>query len=676
MTKSTDKKNLNVDLESRAALEPIMGRYRTSFKVDADELEVEGLTIKGVAIATESAVSRPYGEEKLVITEESITNLDQFRSDGISFIKDHNQHEESLGTARNPRVVDGVLRADIQFKNNEEALRIFKDITVDKHKQDLSIDYMVDEYEAERIKPTSLQRRLTTKFSVYDVSAVGIAADQTRFGRADDAPLIQETEIKNQNGEYIQSDTKENFTMTKEVAKESITPEKEVVASNAPEPTKSADLKQARADAVGLLNLAQNHNISMDTAKSWIDNGVSLDAAREQVLKEYDKRSASEVPVMFTDTAVKDDKFREGNTMYSMRGAVEALIANETNTQKISNEAGLAREISQQYGGGLGRMKIPYEALEKRAAFQATADSQGKKAIQNTVYTDRWIEYLHDNTVTTQLGIQTLTGLRDNVTIPKTANAITAKYIGENADPTQVDGTLSNITMSPKEVMGYTKLSDLASIQLPSIQNMLQQNMMTELAVAIDKAVLIDGGANGPKGIISTDGVNSARSTRAGDAAKRFVSFEEVIDLLTAMEEANVPGDASFVAPPKVINGFRKLRANDTDGEYIWTENRDMTTVRQVPGFIWGIPVYKTNNLTKSGDADTDYRYLVGVFKHCYQGFWGNAMDMEIGYVGNDFINNQKSLKVVARHDVAIAYPEAFKSVSRATLPVKRNVPS
>lgn len=670
MTQPTDNEKLEVRTH-----ESEMGLLDRSMDVDANELEIDGMTIKGVTIATETPVNRLYGEERLKLTEDSITNIDQFRANGISLIQGHDPNSRSLGTATNPKVVNGKLTADITFDPNyDKSVDIFKAITVGKQKKDLSIGYIVDRYTGDRMGETMLQSRTTDKLTLRHIGVVGRGSDPlSGFRRTDDVTEAPNSAVVDNNGEGGETNKLDNSTdkkMTKEVMPEnSISKEQEVVTSEAtpaPASAKASDLNQVRTDAVTLLELGTTHKVDSKTVQGWIKDGISPADASQEILKSYDQRSATEeviTPKPMYHEGTKKNPY-EG---LSTRGAIEALIANHAGTSnKMSEAAGIANEISQSFGGGSEVFKLPYEALETRA-FQAGPANQGQQAIQQTVYQDKWIDYLEANTVSGLLGVDTMPNLRENVKIPKETNAITAGYIGENDPAVATDFQLGSISMSPKEVYAYTKIGNLASIQLPGIQARLEASMMRNLNIAIDRAILIGGGADEPKGISSfTTGDDKIDTPLPGakDAATRKITIEALLDLTNQIENANVPVDElKFVTSPAVVNYLRKVKGSD--GQYVWTDNRDSTTVMRQPGFIWGYPVYKTTNYRLPGDAGTDNRLLAGVFNYCISGFWGSTMDMEIGYNADDFARRQKSIILTARHDVAITQKAAFKSRSK-----------
>ena len=641
---------------------PKKGPETRAFNVNTSELEVDGYTIKRVTIATQTPVMRAFGEEKLVITEEAIANFDEFKTTGISLLSNHKPNNRALGMVTNPVVVDGVLKADITFDNTYEyAVDIFKSVVEERQPQGLSISYLPKDYQVATLGESLAESHTVDRFEIYDVSVVGKPADsKSGFLRTSDLIINEEQET---NSEKMPEDAKKtNQDVTQEAPK-------------APEVANlDAMRKQERSAAADLFNLASTHNISQDTAVEWVKNGVSLADAKDAVLSAIAKRGAEEVAVkppvkvMFTDTvAPASDKFKDGKTRLTFRGAIEAVIANKVGNPNISREAGLAREISHDHRGGNEYMQVPYDVLGEgiqNRAFEATSTTQGGNYITDQVDMSNITRYLFNTTVSGQLGIRTITGLTDNYVVPSETNSLQVRYTGEGVKNEESNLTTSQFTMSPKEGTVITKVTDWAMAQMPAIQGLIRDQLTNSLSQEVDRSILIGGAANQtlrPVGIM----------TRIGAAVKdpATMGLDDVADAIMNLDAANIPGNKAIVVPPFLVNAWRKIKTDKNPNNfYVWTNNADSTTVNGVPGFIWGVPVYVTTNLyglkpngaRADADAAGKYRFLLGSFQHVIHGLWGNSFQLEMGYVDDDFARNQMAMKMTIKHDVGVTRNSAF----------------
>lgn len=622
------------------------------------EQKAEDFSIRNVAIATEKAVVRSFGEERLVISDDSVVS-----EDTIPLLKEHNPTKRSLGWATNLRVVDKVLRADIVFDKDYAEARDMYESVVKGSRHDLSIGYITLEANMKTLGASLAESYTVNRFNLCDVSVVGRGADSgAGFYRAADVGNISaEPDLKTM--------TKPNGNDTKDKAVQADAPEKEPAtrAASAPAVADNSNDKrkvETRASALELMELAEEYNIDPATVKGWVKEGVTMAAAKDSVLSALKTRSAADTPVRFADVAPKEDetKYQDGKTRYSMRGAIDFLVSNQLGDGNFSAEASLARDVSKDLGGGTGqKLRVPYEALNTRA-FEASATKQGAKLITDEVRMSEFQKFLYANTVSGKLGLKTLTGLTDNVVIPVQTKSISASYVSEGSAGSSVDMEATNIKLSPSTAIALTKVTNLARAQMPGIQSVLQDDLLNQLRLAVDRTTLIGGGSNEPTGIMATSGVTIARTGNTNAASRKF-KLEEILTLVGKIQNANVMGNLKIVTEPNVINAWRKEK--DTDGQYLWSANTDMTTVMDVPGYLWGIPVYASTNLRNSGDAATDHRLIIGVFDYGYQAFWGNSFNLEIGTTGSDFASDTASIRAVVYHSAAVARAAAFEGVSK-----------
>lgn len=632
-----------------------LGALTREMPLEGDH-QFEEFAIKGVAIATERAVVRSFGEERLVISDESIVS-----EDTIPLLAEHNPQKQSLGWATNLRVVDKVLRADIVFDRDYDKARKMYESVVKGNRHDLSIGYITLEASMKTLGASLAESYTVSKFNLCDVSVVGRGADSGAgfYRSAEDVGNILTDESIPETMTKPAGDNKPEDKADQAEPVEKI----KTRAASAPvaEPKPKVE---TRASAIDLMELGDEYGIEQSTIKGWVRDGVTLTAAKDNVLAALKKRSAADVPVRFTDAAPKEDqtKYQDGKVKYSMRGAIDFLVSNQLGDGNFSAEASLARDVSKDLGGGTGqKLRVPYEALNTRA-FEASATKQGAKLITDEVRMSEFQKFLYANTVSGKLGLKTLTGLTDNVVIPVQTKSISASYVSEGSAGSSVDMEATNIKLSPSTAIALTKVTNLARAQMPGIQSILQDDLLNQLRLAVDRTTLIGGGSNEPTGIMATSGVTIAR-TGSSNAASRKFKLEEILTLVGKIQNANVMGNLKIVTEPNVINAWRKEK--DTDGQYLWSANTDMTTVMDVPGYLWGIPVYASTNLRNSGDAVTDHRLIIGVFDYGYQAFWGNSFNLEIGTTGSDFASDTASIRAVVYHSAAVARAAAFEGVSK-----------
>lgn len=627
------------------------------FSNSFDDADIVGYTAKNVTIATETPVTKTFGEEYLVVTEEAISNWESISQSGLPLMEFHRSNERALGRVENLRVVDGVLKGDCEFDSNYAlAMEYFRSVK-ERKKIDVSISMLRDKFEATRLGQSMSSTHQVLQWSPYDVSIVGHGSDPNcGFRSAVDAePEATRVTIDKKPDQ-------DSAKMTKETAKN-------VAATD----TAGANsISSERAFVNGVYKHAAKYNIDNSTAAGWIDEGLTMEEITSRTLEAVSERGAVDptpvnfkpaapTQIRFNDSVPAEPqgsaKYNDGNTLYSLRGALDAAISSRKGSKNLSNEAALALEVSNYLGGDDEKMRVPYSVLSERA-FEFGGANAGQPITPEIVRNDKWTEYLYANTVAGRAGVEMETSFTANSVFPVEATSVSAAHIGtESTAITASEMTTSNVQVTPHTIAALTKETNLSKAVLPGIQSRLQRQMNKQLLVGIDNATLIGGGSNEPTGIAATAGVNTHNTTKV------FLSLDDIRDMATQIKNENVTDQISVIAPWDVINYWRKLKAGGGSNLPLWTENADRISVDQIPGYIDGMPVYGSTNL-KSGAAANDHRVLVGAFSNAMVGFFGEGMEFAIGLDGDDFSKNRYSLRLVAYYDVGVLRPAAFKTVS------------
>ena len=650
------------------------GGEARDISINAADLEIEGTTIKSVVIATENPIMTNFGEERLVITNESV-DLEKFKESGIPILQGHDKRSRALGRAKNPVIADGTLRADMEFDPDYfdamEQFRAIKKGTV----TDVSVGLIPTKYTSERLGESLAESHTIDEFYVFEVSCLGVGSDASSgFYRVNQAEL-ENPEIKSDRikGLGNTESSNEEIVVTKEVVK---TEQEVKTTSEAPKN------ERKRAPAIEFINFAKNHyepGEALEKVAQWEQKNFSMAQAKDEVLstrvREHKAEVASPAAPRFTDT-VNQEKWADGNTRASYRGFIDALVSYGLDKQQISNEAGLAREISQELGGGTGRkLKMPYDMLPsggRERVFQSGGAATGSPMITDQIRTDKLADYLYNNTVTGQLGVESMTGMVDNQSIPRVTKVIPAQFVAEGANANTPDVGTDNVPLTPKTAVCATKLSNLSRFQVPGAQAMLERILLRQLNVAVDRVTLLGGGAGEPSGIVNksyikrlgdnvTQNVNTAL-TGAANAATRRLSVDAIRAMIAQIRGENVQGQLAVVAPPEIINYWRGETVGNARNVYKWELNANAPATDGNPARLWDATVYSTTNLRQPTDGDDNHRVLVGMFRDMsvVQAFWGNSFTLSIGEPANDFTSDQQTLRMVAYMDVAVPYPQAF----------------
>jgi HK97 family phage major capsid protein len=153
--------------------------------------------------------------------------------------------------------------------------------------------------------------------------------------------------------------------------------------------------------------------------------------------------------------------------------------------------------------------------------------------------------------------------------------------------------TVGSIRLTPKTLGAFTDVTRQLLIQSSlDVENLIRDDLVQALGLAIDKAGLEGIGASGqPTGILNTTGVNQVANFAAANP-----TFAEVVGLETAIAEDNAlagnlayilpagmygalkttekaSGTAQFVADGRTINGYRSIVSNQATAGNLYFGN-------------------------------------------------------------------------------------------------------
>lgn len=143
-----------------------------------------------------------------------------------------------------------------------------------------------------------------------------------------------------------------------------------------------------------------------------------------------------------------------------------------------------------------------------------------------------------ESSVVRGMGARVLSGLTGNLSIPRETDSPAIGWVAENTALTADDANFDSITLSPKHAGALSEWSRNMLLQAsPDVEALLRQMLARNLALAIDKAAILGGGTNEPKGVLSTVGIqthayatdlftsNAEAISKADIANVRFCTF-------------------------------------------------------------------------------------------------------------------------------------------------------
>lgn len=625
------------------------------------------------SISSEVEVERWWGIE---ILSHDAGAIDMTRmQNGMPILVEHGGEPVGVVLRDSGKVVDRRLNAAGKFSRSQRGQEIEQDV-IDEVRSNTSAGYFVKEATLVEVR-NGVEVWRVTRWQPAEVSIVGIPADTTvGFGRSqggDNEPLhpvhviagggTMKKKVRNEAGEVIEVDASDPRPAIDEGARGadgggSTTTR---AASPAPVTVDATATERARADEIR--RVCQAHNIDDDQADSFVRSTLTHEQVAARILASKRTTGAAQPGAEGLDIKAKDAK------RYSYCRALlqAARVAVGQNVDGIEGElhVELQRKMQGLPVSGNGIL-IPWQfarggddpAVVKRALDSKTG-GKGAEAVFDAY--GGLIELLRNKAAAIRLGARVLSGLTQPVSFVRQTGAGTAYWVGENppADVTASDLSLGTLTLSPKTLQSTTSWSRQLLVQAsPDTEQMVQDDLATINALAIDRSVFHGLGANGePAGIYKTTGVG----TKAFGGAATYA-------LLLAMQgivaSANADlGSLGFAMHPTMATNLRGIPKFSNTATPVWEGD-------YLNGNCAGYPAVASNQLSNqmSTNEATGGSELGTVF-----GNWADCLIAQ--FLGFEVIVDPFALKKrgmveatsIQMADVGFRHPESFVKSTGAT---------
>ena len=467
------------------------------------------------------------------------------------------------------------------------------------------------------------------------------------------------------------------------------------------EQQRSAEAAAAERDRVAHIFAASAKAGVSDAARDLIVQRTASIAEADEWLKVSTPAKTDKQPAQIKERSAPTNRipvidFPDGTPGSGSRTRYSCAVATKVaHGYGSENEKGLAREITQDcVRAGMpegvmdGDVVLPWSALVRRDTpgstqiagsgsdeTNATNLALGASTVDEDYMAGALIESLRPMSVALQLGPRTMTGLRDDVAIPKVSGNTSAAWVTNETDQLgKTDVRVGEITMAPKNVGAYSQFSDKLLMQSSlAIESLIRDDLMTSIALAQDVAAFYGtgGSTNQPQGV---DGIipdaNKINPTGTNGAEFVVVDF---IKARTKIYNANVRGAATAVTSPlligKMMNMFQGAN-NDPDNPNNAAGILEFSPVSDDTaraGTFRGYPVYQSNNIKTNlikGSGNTLSEIFLGVWSNMIIGYWGSGVRFRRGFINDDLIRQQNTVTISTWLDTNYRHPEAFAKVT------------
>jgi len=634
-----------------AALRSAPALYKRAGETKFEEQEDR---VMEFSFSSEYPVERAFGMEVLS-HDDGAADLGRL-NDGAPLLFNHDM-DRPIGVVERAYLDKDKKKgfSRVRFSRNSFAQEILTDVK-EGIMRNISVGYRIKEMEERN------NEFVATNWEPYEVSIVSVPADpKIGVGRS----LLPTTTIEEE--EAIAADSAARVAPQSPPDSDepmSTAPDINVVRDEASKKAASAERNRIR----NIQELCSKHEMR-DLAEQLIENGSSLDVAREAVLEKIGAKPVETVSPVDLDQGTQ--------SRYQIMDGVRALITGDWS----SHGAGLVRELSQEVARSSGLTAtsertffVPFSALSQRATYVTSTANVGGNLVATELLADDFIEALRNASPVVGLGVRTLTGLVGDVAIPRRSGVASTSYLSSQTTAiTQAESTFDQVTMSPKNLAALSKYSRQTLLQAtPGIEELIRRDLTDGINAAIDAAVLNGSGSSGqPTGIRNTSGIGSVAMGTNGAA----ITLEKVVDLETEVTQDNAAGpNMAYITNAKVMGALKKLRAGGssaTDGAFLY--NADLQSIGRgpTPLTLNGYPIAVTNavpsNLTKGSSSEVCSALVAGDFSQAMLGFYGNGLEITVGTDSDDFSKALTSVRGIVSFDVAVRQATAFASIEDIT---------
>ncbi len=620
--------------------------------------------IREMSFSSETPVDRWFGKEILDHSPGSV-RLDFFRSGRAPLLMYHDQRQV-VGVITEARLNGrrGMVKA--RFGRTAVANDALQNVDDDILKN-TSVGYRVYRMVLEETDDQSGDTYRVNDWEPLENSLVGVPADRTvGVGRSEievrstsshvsspAKPAANLEVIRMADGADAAAGTSADQTIQTRDAETRVEVGRQELDKNF-----AAEQEKRRQQSIR--NLANVNSVGDDTVQAWIARGFTLDQVADDILAIHKERGKT-APRSISALGLSD---REAGN-YSLCRAI--LAARDNDWRK----AGFELECHQGIADKTDRPQnahtfyVPLEVQRRQSAVNYarlaerfnqpqwagmqrdlnTSFSTGGALVQTSVM--GFDEILRNISFAFRMGATRLTGLRDNVTIPRQSAAATAEWLtSETGAATESQPTFVQLAMTPKTVSAYTELSRKLLLQASiDVEGLVNADLAAVAALAVDVAVISGTGATGqPLGLDNVTGVGTVSGSSLGIAG--------LIETQTDLATANVmPGRGGYVTTPAV--------AGLMIAEVLYANTASPAWVGNVwNGSILGFPAMSTNQVA----SGTMY---FGAWENCVIGEWG-VLEVDTNPYAN-FGAGIIGVRAMYSVDVAIRRPAAFTIVSSIT---------
>jgi len=572
------------------------------------EIDAENRTVE-LAFSSEAEVQRWWGLEILDHSPGAVV-MDRLQ-DGAPLLVNHDD-DDQIGVVESVSIdADRRGRAVVRFGRSDRAEEIFRDVQ-DGIRKHVSVGYMIHDAKLTEERD-GVDVWTITSWEPFEISLVPVPADiSVGIGRSLEA-LKPEPETLVRKPEM---DPKDQNTPAPVDA--------------AAERRKGTEVERARVRSI--VEMGEKFG-APELARDAVKDGLTVADFQQRLLEHVNgkiQRPLSE-QMRDADVGLTDKEARNFSFIRVIRALVDPTDRRAQEAAAFEFEA--SRAAAAKRGKDSDKFVIPTDVLTRALNTSTTGTASGDTGgfgIATTLMAQSFIDILRNRATIMQLGT-VMGGLQGNIDIPKQVAAAQGYWVGEDADATESNLDLGQISLSPKTVAAFSEITRKLMVQSSlDVEALVRADLAKALALTMDKAGYYGtGSANQPLGIANQTGINAV------DFAAVQPTFAELVEMETqvALDNADVAsmayvGNAAFRGHAKTALKFTGIAGT------IWEPGNTVNGYRT-----------EVTNQIETGDV------FMGNFADLLVAMWGG-----LELLVDPYSNSKKGrLRVVVFQDVDFA---------------------
>ena len=369
---------------------------------------------------------------------------------------------------------------------------------------------------------------------------------------------------------------------------------------------------------------------------------------------EVEKRSELEGQIRSLESNIEEVK---SNLEEERRAHLPGVVAATEAQEKEAFSLGRAcRAIAKKDFSYAPYEKEVFDNMNEKAMSVGTDTAGGFIVPEEAIISV--IEKLKSRVVAYELGARDMAVSGVPVVLPRLSTSATANWVSENSTISPSDAAFQQLSLTPKTAAARVVLSNLLlETSNPAADRVIEEDMGSQLGIAVDSAALFGGGAGEPEGIIATTGVTSVGSVVTGSS--RVASIGKLLEFEQALQNSDAYGGRlGWAIHPSVLSAIREMTVGDTTSDHIPLQSQ--VIAEGYADSILGHPYATTTSLTAVAAASAANSMIFGNWEDLMIARWGGLRLMASNTSDDAFSKDQTHIRGTLRVDVGLRHTESF----------------